>query len=378
MGETVEPMQNTIRHNADEIEAIASKSEMLIMVDGKPKIIPVRLPVGGHVAVLDWLNVTVGLETFEPDYSRKFLEAKQTDSDEFLIDDMVQDISAYLVQLFGASFRVGKRNNSGRNFYKYSYPIGDAENPYGLICIGGQRHTALIMLSGTGCSLALDGWEHRMYRFLTDHKTKRPKITRIDLAHDDFDGLHSSADWADQMDKLGGFQLGNRAPNVQHLGNWRRPNGKGRTLTIGQRESGKYFRGYERGKKEGDSESPWFRSEVEFKSSDRHLPFEILLDPSSYFIAAYPCLRDFDLYRSPERIETTKKSAKVSWDASLQNIKRQFGKYLTVFRGVYDDKELLDLIQSRDKNAKPKRLALSCDLAERQAMSEQIKASFAA
>lgn len=378
MGETVDGLQNALRHRADEIDAIASKSEMIIMVGGKPKALPVRLPAGGQVAVLDWLNVTCGLESFDPDYSRKFLEAKQTDSEEFLIHDMVHDISVHLVQLFGSKFRVGKRNNSGRNFYKYSYPIGDCDNPYGLVCIGGQRHTVLIMLNGTGCALAKDGWEYRVYKFLNDEKTKRPRITRVDLAHDDFDGAHSSAEWADQMDKLGGFQCGNRAPNVQHLGNWRRPTGKGRTLTIGQRESGKYFRGYERGRKEGDPDSPWFRSEVEFKSSDRHLPFEILLNPSSYFVAAYPCLRDFDLYQSPERIETTKKSAKVSWDASIQNVKRQFGKYLTVFRGVYDDSELLDLIQSTDKNAKPRRLALACDLAERQTMSESIRASFAA
>lgn len=379
MGETGSEMAATLRRNADEIDAIATKSEMLIRTaDGKVKTLPVRIPASGHVAVLDWLNVTLGLETFDPDYSRKFLESKQDGTEEHFVHDTVSEIAPYLTMLFGKAFTIGKRNNSGRNFYKYSYPIGNPDNPYGLVCIGGQRHTVLIMLNGTGCTLAMDGWERRMYSFLNELTTKRPKITRVDLAHDDFDGVHSSAEWADQMDKLDGFRLGNRAPNVQHLGNWRRPNGKGRTLTIGQRESGKYFRGYERGRKEGDKDSLWFRCEVEFKSSDRVLPFEILLDPSSYFIAAYPCLRDFDLYHAPERIETSKKTAKVTWQASLETIQRQFGKYFNVFREVYTDADLLDLIQHSNKKLKPKRLMMVCDLAERQAQSDLIRASFAA
>jgi hypothetical protein len=95
MGETVFGSGDAIRQNAVEIQAIASKSEMLVMVGGKPKMLPVRLPSGGHVAVLDWLNVTVGLETFDPDYSAKYLQAKQESAEEFFIHDTVQDMAAY-------------------------------------------------------------------------------------------------------------------------------------------------------------------------------------------------------------------------------------------------------------------------------------------
>lgn len=77
---------------------------------------------------------------------------------------------------------------------------------------------------------------------------KRAKLTRIDLAHDDFDGSHISVDWADEQDndsiKGTGFQNGARKPNVEHKGNWKRPNGRGRTLNIGSRESGMYVRDF--------------------------------------------------------------------------------------------------------------------------------------
>ena len=42
-------------------------------------------------------------------------------------------------------------------------------------------------------------------------------------------------------------------------------------------------------KKEGDILSRWTRAEVEYKSSDRDLPFDVLLYPSKYFVGSYPC-----------------------------------------------------------------------------------------
>ncbi|MFX7879297.1 replication initiation factor domain-containing protein, partial [Acinetobacter baumannii] len=76
-------------------------------------------------------------------------------------------------------------------------------------------------------------------------------------------------DWGNMQDGLGGFSCGNRMPNIEHKGNWKRPNGKGRTLMVGARESGKMLRLYEKGRAEGDPNDNWQRAEVEFESIDR-------------------------------------------------------------------------------------------------------------
>lgn len=137
-----------------------------------------------------------------------------------------------------------------------------------------------------------------------------------------------------------------------------------RTLTIGQRTSGKYCRFYEKGKKEGDASSPWCRAEVEYKSKDRVIPFDALLDPSAYFVAAYPCFSQFAAVDTVKPIEVKKKLAKVTWEHALRVTKEQFGKYINVFRQYYgDDKAVLDLIVCNDPNAWPKRLlAVSASL----------------
>lgn len=46
---------------------------------------------------------------------------------------------------------------------------------------------------------------------------KKQKITRIDLALDDFDGEFSSAEQANTADGQNKFSLNNRKPKVQHL-----------------------------------------------------------------------------------------------------------------------------------------------------------------
>ncbi|MFW2002610.1 replication initiation factor domain-containing protein [Acinetobacter ursingii] len=100
----------------------------------------------------------------------------------------------------------------------------------------------------------------------------RPKITRIDYAYDDLEGAIVSPDWADLQDTLGGFQMGGRPPSFQTAGNWKRPDGSGRTAYIGKRESSKYCRIYEKGKQLGDKDSLWTRVEV-FMGQTQNLEF---------------------------------------------------------------------------------------------------------
>lgn len=317
----------------------------MISTSSGAKPVQCRLPADNEIAVVDWVNFTIGIETV----GDRFLNTEDSTDENRWMNTIIA-FDEHLEHIFG--FSTTSQNKSGRNFYKQSYVLGQ---DMGLVCIGGQRNTILVMLSGKGCAFAESGWEKRLYTFLTNI-AKRAKLTRIDLAHDDFDGKHINVDWGNYQDDIGGFQCGNRAPNIEYKGNWKRPNGRGRTLNIGSRESGKYLRLYEKGRAEGDPDDNWQRCEVEFKAVDRILPFDMLLAPSEYLLSAYPCFKDIAPHIQPARIETLKKNSTISAKAAIETIKRQYGKYINLFKQVFEPEELINLISHTDQFAYPKRL----------------------
>lgn len=321
------------------------RTHMLLTNDGV-KHVEYRMPADNEIAVIDWVNFTIGIETMGDKYWQE---------DEYILDShrwtaAVDALDIDLQHIFG--FTTSSCRNKGLNFYEQSYVLGE---DFGFVCIGGQRNTLLIMINGRGCNFAKSGWELRLYNYLVT-RAKRAKLTRVDIAHDDFEGKNVNVDWGNMQDGLGGFQLGNRAPNIEHKGNWKRPNGRGRTLCIGSRDSGKYLRLYEKGRAEGDPDDNWQRAEVEFKAIDRVLPFDMLLAPSEFFIAAYPCFRDLAQHLQPERIETIKKTAQIHFQTAIDNLKHQYGKYINIFKDVFEPEELINLICCADPLAYPKRL----------------------
>lgn len=321
----------------------------MVMTNRGVKPVECRLPADNEIAVVDWVNFTDSVGTLDI----KFINAQNDDQTINQIElnfQIALEIEKHIEHIFG--FQLTLEDKGMKNRYQSSFEMGDK---CGFVCVGGQRNTYLVMLTGRGCAMATDGWERRLYTFLSNVAT-RGKITRIDLAHDDFDGNKINVDWGEEQDNTGGFQMGNRAPNVEHKGNWKRPNGKGRTLNIGSRESGKYLRLYEKGRAEGDPDDNWQRAEVEFKSKDRVLPFDMLLAPSEYFIAAYPCFLFLAEDKQPARIETMVKSAQINVHAAFETIKRQYGKYINLFKKVFEPEELINMISHSDPHAFPQRL----------------------
>lgn len=276
-----------------------------------------------------------------------------------------------LYEIFG--FGLAAKREKGMHNYKFAYEL---EDMLGMVLYGHSSKRISVQLNGSGCALARKGWQQRLFNWLNSYKMVQlddgsnktfgcvnPKITRVDLCYDDFEGKFISVDIADLWDNLDGFWCGGRAPLIQHLGAWKRPSGKGRTFTVGDRTSGKYCRIYERGKKEGDKGSLWVRAEVEFKSKDRYIPLDILLEPSKYFIGAYPCFQwlarqlqqDFI---TPSKTEVVKKQSKINWDRSIEIVKEQFGKYIRQYSKIIEPNELVAMLSS-DKDEVPKRLDFS-------------------
>jgi phage replication initiation protein len=176
---------------------------------------------------------------------------------------------------------------------------------FGLLGYGGehQRGTAHLELNAHGCARIQDWNAVRVWC-----EAYGVRITRIDLAHDDFSGETVSVAQARAWFDEGQFTTGGRAPYarlVDDLGSDR-----GKTLYVGQRQNGKLCRVYEKGKQLGDPQSPWCRVEVELRGKSRDIPYDVLLRASDYLAGAYPCLAY--LSQRQDKVRTLKSPARLA------------------------------------------------------------------
>ncbi|MCF1280751.1 replication initiation factor domain-containing protein [Acinetobacter pittii] len=314
--------------------------------------VPIAAKVDNGIAGIDWVSFSIPLSHFHEKYS----SLNPLVEDEALTELLESVIDQELFELFG--FGLGQKRDKGMHFNKYAYTLQD---DLGMVLYGNTQKSIIVQINGSGCALARKGWNEQLYKYLK--QIKGSKLSRVDICFDDFEGEYITLDEADQWDTQEMFWVSGRVSDSRHAGNWKRPNGKGRTLYIGVRESGKSCRIYEKGKEKGDVLSEWVRIEVEFKASDRYLELEMLLSPSQYFIGAYPVFNEVLLprlgqYIMPEKTEIIKKQSQIEWKKAIEITKSQFGKYIRQFRKVYDDSELLTMLSS-SKDEVPKRLKFS-------------------
>ena len=344
------PSSNTggtvLTDRAERFARIATEEAIsLVMTDtGELKQLMVRRPANEQCAFIDCLRFTLGEETWSKTAGRTLV------SD----DEYIFEASFHLEQILG--YGITRHLRKPRDFYEDSWELGDG---FGIVCFGGlsQRGTMLIVIHGTGCLAAREGWEQRLHQFLAE-TARRPALTRIDLAHDCFDGSYVTVDVADAWYDAGGFNCSYRAPSHEYRGNWKHPDGKGRSLYVGKRKNGKLCRVYEKGREQGDETSEWTRVEVEFRNTDRVIPFDVLSDPSPYFAGAYPCLAEISSAVTPTRLECKSKAASINVDACVGHIKRTYGKHIKVLRGLFGDVDLFEKIES-DSDEWPARLKVA-------------------
>jgi len=221
---------------------------------------------------------------------------------EGLVDDFESgsfephQIAHYFANVFAQllGFSLGERRN-GREFYESSWTIKNASDcEMGSVSAGGagQRGTILFSLKGQGCTWARAGWERAVHDYF-EHCA--PKITRIDMARDFFDGEVSIEDVVAQY-RNHEFSYRKRLPSYEMHGAWALGHtidgaslaGHSRTFQVGKRESGKLMRAYEKGHAFGIMESCWLRCEVELRSENKRLiPWDAVVEPAAYYAGAY-------------------------------------------------------------------------------------------
>ena len=202
----------------------------------------------------------------------------------------------------------------------------------------------MVSLNGTGLTHCSENWQIRLYDFF--HKAGyQAKITRIDLAYDDFEGGQFQLQKSLNMYNAGQFQNGKRSPLIIMVGDWVTKNDKkGRTLYIGSRDNGLFLRIYEKGKQlQSDQHPNWVRVEAEIKSVDRYIPHLTLITPQNYLAGCYPALNH--LSENQERIKTLAREVNASIEHSIKWTKRQTGKFLFLLSELgYTKEQVINML----------------------------------
>lgn len=288
---------------------------------------------GQGKAFIDWLTVTFPDVAIHPSKGWNCLVP-------VIDDDFAHALAERLEQIVG--FGIHEKRKNGHKFYLNSWSLGK-DGKYGFIAVGGQKGTVLFELTGEGCMHAKPGWEEAMHHFLCSEELIKPKITRVDLTYDDHQGDYSVDrafdDWQNDRFRL---PKAPQSPAMAQFGNWAKPDGRGRTLAVGRRLSGKYLRVYEKGRQLGDRESAWTRIELELKAEDRVIPYDCLVRPGEYLAGAYPALEFLNVKQT--RLQTVRHTAMQGWKAMMNYVRRAAGPALAVALSVVGTQGIVDLV----------------------------------
>lgn len=249
--------------------------------------------------------------------------------------DGVQWLFFELVRLVG----IPAMTDRGKGWFGYA-KLFDLEG-YGILACGGesQRGSLHVELNARGCAHVAD-WQ-KIQEWGEIHGAT---ITRVDLAHDDFEGERFSVQVARDWLEAGEFGANGRPPAaklIDDLGS-----GQGKTLYIGNRKNGKLTRVYEKGKQLGDPASTWTRLEVELRNKGRVIPWEVVTRPGHYLAGAYPCLSFLSAVQ--EKIRTITKAVTVTLSSAVHHARQSVGKLVNVLHRKYQGdtvKVVSDLIR---------------------------------
>lgn len=274
-------------------------------------------------------------------------------------DDQTKSIRWLITQLFKVfGFPEVSAQATGTGWNGYTYRVNIGENAqYGLIAFGGekQRGTFHVELNASACALVPD-W-HTVQQW---GESIGAKITRVDLAHDDMQGETINIEKMRAWHIAGEFTTNGRPPDAHlydDLGS-----GKGKTLYIGSRASGKLLRGYEKGRQLGDSSSPWVRVELELRSKSRLIPWDVLTSPTTYLAGGYPCLAFLSTVQ--DKIRTITKAVQITIGSIVQYLRTAGGKSINVLMQVHGG-DAFAVINAIKRDGIPRRLVNYADFLPR-------------
>ncbi|WP_316368086.1 replication initiation factor domain-containing protein [Candidatus Thiodiazotropha sp. CDECU1] len=249
-------------------------------------------------------------------------------------------------------------SESDRGLYGFTHS-GDltiAGETVGKIATGGNNGRTFVEFTGKACA-----WIDRE-KWATWLDQVNARISRVDLAYDDYEGSHS-VHWMKQQYIDGEFKNRGQNPNVSQIGPWLNRDlwENGLTLYVGKRQNGKMLRSYEKGRQLGDSKSKWVRHEVEFRRTrEKPLTTDMIRNPVEYLTGSYTPL-EWIADVTPARVDRVKLETKITFETLVHYARLCYGKLFHVMSQVIGDPE--KIIQQLCVEGFPRRLNQSAMVA---------------
>lgn len=311
-------------------------------------------------------NNTMGIKFPSSDFPfcpKKFSEVYGQDrpnEDAFTINrggEVLFSDTARLSKLVRVSFglTLGNAKGYGRNHYKQMHDLFAVDGSIaGFLCYGGNNDTGYIYITGKGMGFVRELRTPPQLYLWIDEYFRASKLSRVDIAFDDFDGVFTTEDclkaWDDEF-----FNGAGRKPKCQELTD---RGGYGHTVYVGSRQSTVFWRSYDKQAEQGlnPEDGVWFRHEAELKG----VCTEILLDIDGSFASCNKFAMDMvsavptPFSRSIKRSERTMESVTKWLKTVVAPTWKEFAKCMSG-SDVLDDAAILNSfkILTRGKKAKP-------------------------
>lgn len=232
----------------------------------------------------------------------------------------------------------------GWSGYQHSSKLLVNGKQAGLVAWGAKNFGFYVSFSGVGCS-AID--MKKLHAALS--QMLGVQLTRVDIAYDDYEG-HLKVEDIREKYLNGEFVTRGKPPGYGYFeggelvkqGDTKKYGmipSKGRSFYVGQRVNGKLFRGYEKGKQlQCDKYPNWFRAELELHNKSRVLPLDIIVNPDTYFVGAYPALVGMFMCGHTTAIKTVRNTVRTNAENAITHATKQYGKLINFMVNVLEMK----------------------------------------
>lgn len=223
--------------------------------------------------------------------------------------------------------RVGIPRNRGMHGYTDSASVLSQTNNtvLGFVAFGGNNDTIYIQLSGDGCKHVFSHIRPFQLHFWLDKILSVKKLNRADLAYDDFDGNYS-IQYAEKAYSDDAFKnpKGGRLPKCTTILEKTGTQVTGHTFSVGSRQSGIYWRIYDKALEQKANGITWYRSEVELKK----VSVDVLASPAKAFAGINAFSSSVNLEHGISFKSLVKKTT-LDFDARVKWARRQVGRTLS-------------------------------------------------
>lgn len=254
------------------------------------------------------------------------------------LEDLLETIFGFRGAVVNGGYRAKRWQ-----FYKQSALLFDREGEMvGRVGRDGNSETICISLSGTGTR-----WVPNWERAKTQLEHLGAKISRVDLAHDDYEGKRLNVRELRERARNREFMQGGTPPRWRFLDDEGAP-GDGCTLYVGSKGH-KELCIYEKGKQLGHKSSPWVRAEVRLYGKHAPVPLDTLTDPLAFLRGAYDVLAEVLLgvvHEDCTRIKTTRAAVEATAEGMVAWLERQAGPSLGVLLEAFGG-SFADFLQHR-------------------------------